>query len=142
VVVAAADVAAVDAAAEGGDFMPWINQADCTGCGVCVEVCPVDSITLENAVADIDMVTCIHCGLCHDACPVDAVRHDSERIPEEISVNVSRTLEFMDACRRLLGAGEDRKCLERMVRHFRKEKKVVESTLVQLEAMVNQGKTT
>ncbi|MBN1196003.1 MAG: 4Fe-4S binding protein [Candidatus Aminicenantes bacterium] len=119
--------------------MPWINQSECTGCGICVKVCPVDSIALENAVADIDMDTCIHCGLCHDVCPVNAVRHDSERIPREVSANVARTREFMDDCRRLLGAGEDRKCLERMIRHFRKEKKVIEATLGELEALTDKG---
>ena len=60
--------------------MPWIKGEDCIGCGICVENCPVGTISLENDVAVIDMVNCIHCGICHDTCPKLAVRHDSEKI--------------------------------------------------------------
>jgi NAD-dependent dihydropyrimidine dehydrogenase PreA subunit len=41
--------------------MPWINVADCTGCGICVEECPVNIIKLKNEAAQINMAECIHC---------------------------------------------------------------------------------
>ncbi|RPI49286.1 MAG: ferredoxin-type protein NapF, partial [Deltaproteobacteria bacterium] len=27
----------------GGFHMPWVRQEDCTGCGDCIEECPVEA---------------------------------------------------------------------------------------------------
>lgn len=59
--------------------MPWIDKERCIGCGICVDECPADAISIENGKAIIDMEKCIRCGKCHDACPHNAVRHDSEK---------------------------------------------------------------
>ncbi|MCK4668425.1 4Fe-4S binding protein, partial [Candidatus Dependentiae bacterium] len=83
--------------------MPWIKGESCVGCGVCVESCPVGAISLENGVAVIDMSNCIRCGICHDICPNDAVMHDSEKIPDEVNANITKTKEFMSACAKYLG---------------------------------------
>ena len=116
--------------------MPWIKSEDCNGCGICISKCLVDSISLKNGVAVIDMTNCIHCGICHTVCPNDAVRHDSERIPEEVRANVSRTKEFMEACSKYLGdEKEKQKCLTRMMKHFNKEKIVAERTLEELRML-------
>jgi len=88
--------------------MPWINEEDCVGCGVCVENCPVGIISLKNSVATIDMVNCIHCGICRDTCPISAVRHDSEKIPDEVKSNVTKTKEYMDACAKYLGDSKEK----------------------------------
>jgi Fe-S-cluster-containing hydrogenase component 2 len=45
----------------------------CTGCGACVEACPVDAITIEDGKARINAVTCVECGVCEDECPADAI---------------------------------------------------------------------
>jgi len=116
--------------------MPWIKGEDCVGCGMCVEKCPVGTISIEKGVAVIDMANCIHCGICHDACPEGAVRHDSERIEEEVETNVRKTKEFMDACATYLDdAKEKQKCLNRMIKHFNKEKIVIEKTLEKLQML-------
>ncbi len=119
--------------------MPWIDEDDCIGCGICVEKCPVDTIYMAEDEPEIDMDGCIHCGLCHGVCPQDAVKHDSDKIPEEIEANVDETKEYMRACAEHLdGEDEDQKCLNRMMKHFNKEKTVIEKTLEELQAMKNQ----
>jgi len=111
--------------------MPWVRADMCTGCGVCVADCPVDAIALtDEGAARIDEVACIRCGRCHDVCPQDAVRHDSERIPQEIA-------EKLRWVRTLLGHFPDRQeqvdFLDRMERFFKKEQKVSERTLAAIQ---------
>ena len=53
--------------------MPAVLDKDtCIACGACVDVCPVEAITLEEK-AVIDAETCTECGACVDECPVDAI---------------------------------------------------------------------
>ena len=40
---------------------------------VCVDICPVDAITLEDDKAVIDEEACTDCGQCVDECPNDAI---------------------------------------------------------------------
>lgn len=28
--------------------MPWVNEETCTGCGVCVDECPVGAMTIQD----------------------------------------------------------------------------------------------
>ena len=55
-------------------------------CGTCVDECYVGTISMEDDIAFIDEDNYIRCGVCHDVCPEDAVRHDRERIPEEVEI--------------------------------------------------------
>jgi ferredoxin len=75
--------------------MPWIRSEDCVACGVCIEECPVGAISIDGGFAVIDERTCIRCGKCHDVCPQEAVRHDSERIPQEVAANVEWTNDLL-----------------------------------------------
>lgn len=54
-----------------------VNKDLCSGCGVCVAVCPFDAIRLEKSdaslVAVIDDLKCKRCGLCVTACPTGAI---------------------------------------------------------------------
>jgi len=55
---------------------PKIKQKFCTGCGVCIEWCPVNCITMNNGKAFIDNNACIGCGECLAVCRFGAVKHD------------------------------------------------------------------
>jgi len=50
-----------------------VNANDCTACGKCVEICPVDAIKIDNDVAVIDPEECTDCGACVDECPVECI---------------------------------------------------------------------
>jgi ferredoxin len=48
-------------------------SSKCTACGVCVENCPVEAITIVDGRARMDLHRCIRCYCCHELCPEDAV---------------------------------------------------------------------
>ncbi|MFQ6105968.1 MAG: 4Fe-4S binding protein [Thermoplasmata archaeon] len=50
----------------------FIDPKRCNGCELCLQVCPLNAITLEEGIAVIQD-TCNDCGLCSDACPEDAI---------------------------------------------------------------------
>jgi Fe-S-cluster-containing hydrogenase component 2 len=52
----------------------WIDVARCTGCGACVDVCPVGALALVDDKARVDEETCIGCEACVDACPEGAIQ--------------------------------------------------------------------
>ncbi len=51
-----------------------VEQANCTGCGDCERVCPVDAIDIVNGKSSIDPEKCIGCGFCQVVCSYDAIR--------------------------------------------------------------------
>jgi Pyruvate/2-oxoacid:ferredoxin oxidoreductase delta subunit len=54
--------------------MVWVDFPRCTGCGACIEVCPVEAITLVNDKAHIDHGICTGCEACINICPEDALQ--------------------------------------------------------------------
>ncbi|MCK4423594.1 MAG: 4Fe-4S binding protein [Candidatus Omnitrophica bacterium] len=48
-----------------------IDEKKCTGCGICVEVCPVDAIKIDK-IAEINE-DCVECLSCIDECPNEAI---------------------------------------------------------------------
>ena len=45
----------------------------CTGCGLCVAVCPHRVFEIEQKAAIVDGDACMECGACSLNCPVEAI---------------------------------------------------------------------
>ncbi|MDA8407336.1 MAG: 4Fe-4S binding protein, partial [Deltaproteobacteria bacterium] len=51
-------------------------QADpdlCTGCGTCVEQCPVSALSMGDQIPEVDQEKCITCFCCQEICPEQAI---------------------------------------------------------------------
>jgi len=55
-------------------FLRETDQEKCTGCGECVEICPVNVIKMEGDFPMVDKEWCIGCGVCAVPCPASAVK--------------------------------------------------------------------
>ena len=64
-------------------FLRETDREKCTGCGQCVEICPVQVIKIEGDFPVVDREWCIGCGVCAVPCPTSAVRlvRKSDAIP-------------------------------------------------------------
>ena len=52
-----------------------VIQEECTGCGDCVETCPVDGVlAVEDEKAVVKSDECIECNACVDACSSNAMK--------------------------------------------------------------------
>jgi ferredoxin len=52
----------------------------CTGCTLCVRICPFGAIKVENKKAVIDLSKCNLCGACVDSCKFAAIVLDKGSI--------------------------------------------------------------
>ena len=59
---------------EASDKRPKIDVDECTGCGLCIDVCEQEALDLSDDIAIIsNMDACIGCGDCVEECPVEAI---------------------------------------------------------------------
>ena len=52
---------------------PKADPELCTGCGTCVEQCPVSALSMPGPVPEVDPDTCITCFCCQEICPEKAI---------------------------------------------------------------------
>ncbi|MCB0045494.1 MAG: 4Fe-4S binding protein [Caldilineaceae bacterium] len=56
------------------DPLPTIDADLCTGCRLCVEVCPTDALDQVDEKASLAYPErCTYCIACEDICPEDAI---------------------------------------------------------------------
>ena len=53
-----------------------VDKDTCTGCGACVDSCPVEAISMDGDAAVVSADDCIDCGACVGECPVEAISMD------------------------------------------------------------------
>ena len=70
------------------NFIPEVKSKNCNGCGKCVNVCPVEAMSLISAnnpnlpkskMARLEEDLCLGCGLCIRACPKDCIHLESRK---------------------------------------------------------------
>jgi formate hydrogenlyase subunit 6/NADH:ubiquinone oxidoreductase subunit I len=78
-----------------------IDQEGCTGCEVCLEVCPVDCMyvvagpeyDVHRKLVEIDLDVCIGCKLCVKYCPWDTIEMIATgKAPEVAKTRTLRTV--------------------------------------------------
>jgi len=78
------------------NFIPFIIEEKCNGCGKCVALCPVEAMTLVSSndpgkpnrkKAKLQMEICLGCGICKGGCDKSAIelKSRSERVITPVS---------------------------------------------------------
>jgi Na+-translocating ferredoxin:NAD+ oxidoreductase subunit B len=66
-------------------YFASIDENLCSGCGTCLERCPMDALSLSDGFAELDAWRCIGCGLCVVGCDTGALtlfrKPESEQRP-------------------------------------------------------------
>jgi len=59
--------------AQHSEIAPVVKTSKCVGCGICVENCDVDAISIKDGVAFLKRNKCIGCAGCMAVCPEGAI---------------------------------------------------------------------
>ncbi|MFC1844197.1 nitroreductase family protein [Thermodesulfobacteriota bacterium] len=109
-----------------------IDPNSCIGCGLCVEVCPAKTLTMQDGKALVTGSYSMGCGHCEAVCPVNAIRVESLEHPFDLSfiavdnrwlphgeydtAQLVRLMRSRRSCRNYTDRVVDRKLLEDLVR--------------------------
>lgn len=93
-------------AVAASDFVVSLEEATCTGCGICVDRCQFRALEMgKNGVCSLDSERCFGCGLCVSTCPSEALKlkqkSEDERTPPPVDETAWRKMR--------MSAREDRK---------------------------------
>jgi nitroreductase/NAD-dependent dihydropyrimidine dehydrogenase PreA subunit len=110
-----------------------VHQDLCTGCGLCVEVCPARALSLQGGKAEVTGDRSLNCGHCQAVCPTGAVtvgsidnemsrfanfQADEKWLPygEFDTVQLVRLMASRRSCRNFLDKPVDRSILDDLVK--------------------------
>ncbi len=96
------------------NYLPCIDATQCTGCGQCTAVCPVEAITMAPAKASekgrtkpaLNRDVCLGCGVCARACPSGAIT---------LSAREKRTVTPLNTAHRVLLMAIERNTLSHVL---------------------------
>jgi ferredoxin len=97
------------------NFIPEINAEYCTGCGKCVNACPVEAMSLVSANdphrrkrkrSSLADELCLGCGICVSACPEGGIT---------LRTRKRRTVTPVDSVRRTVAMAVERGTLQHLV---------------------------
>ncbi len=80
------------------NFIPQIDEPSCTGCGKCVNICPVEAMSLVSAnnpknpkqkKARLNEDICLGCGICVRTCTDDSLKLNS--LPQRVITPLNGT---------------------------------------------------
>ena len=110
----------------------FIDPDSCIGCGLCVEVCPAKTLSMQDGKAFVTGTYSMGCGHCESVCPVSAIRVEALEHPFTLSCSavddrwlphgeydtaqLVRLMRSRRSCRNYTGREIDRKLLEDLVR--------------------------
>jgi len=80
------------------NFYSEVNADSCLACSECVEICPMDAISIEDNIAVSDPDRCIGCGVCMPACSNNAITLQNKKrknVPPKNVLSMYRKL-FME----------------------------------------------
>ncbi|OYT26674.1 MAG: hypothetical protein B6U97_03350 [Candidatus Altiarchaeales archaeon ex4484_96] len=71
----------------------YVMKDKCSGCGLCVNVCPYDAIRLtKEGVVKINEILCKGCGSCAAICPSSAIAQ-THFLDSQINAQIEALLE-------------------------------------------------
>ena len=54
-------------------LLPQADAELCSGCGTCIDQCPVSALSMDGDLPQVDADTCITCFCCQEICPEKAI---------------------------------------------------------------------
>jgi ferredoxin len=81
--------------------MAYVITSKCERAGLCVDVCPTDSIHFVEGDPEwpfyyVDPETCIECGACEAECPNEAIFFEDD-VPEEYADDVQKNADYFSS---------------------------------------------
>jgi Fe-S-cluster-containing hydrogenase component 2 len=96
--------------------MMQVDLEKCTGCGQCLNTCPVEAISMVAGKAAIEVDTCLSCDACVYACPEGAI--SESRLPVPITTAAIQPTNMQTATPVLVSRSESRLAWTRPVLSF------------------------
>jgi heterodisulfide reductase subunit A len=78
---------------EGEGIVSTVNACKCTGCGLCVDVCPFGAIDVSTGEAIVNEALCKGCGGCVVTCPSGAIQQKNLKDEQIIEMIKSAVIE-------------------------------------------------